>query len=122
MVYVINNCKFKNPQNDFKGSQEDIRRFTSAFEKWGYKVKVKHNLFADAILNKLEKIRDQLKEDPKPFVAIFLSHGHESIVYGSDEKPVYMRQIMEIFSKYNCEEMNEIFKLFIVCACRGGMF
>jgi hypothetical protein len=53
----------------------------------------------------LKKISGEINSNPKPFVAIFLSHGSESSVMGSDETLIEMRQIMNKFPTSECPEM-----------------
>lgn len=120
---IFDNYKFEIPDSDRVGSQEDSRNFKEVFEQLCCNVEVKYNLKAKQMIKELRNISAKIKAKilrPNPFVAIFLSHGIESAILGTDGEPIYISQIMSIFSDDNCPLLRDILKIFIISACRGG--
>jgi len=102
---------------------------TKAFEKLQYKVNLFNNLLRRNILTILENISSEINDKylkPNPLVAIFLTHGKESRIRGTDSNPhsayIFLTQIMEIFSDKKCQPLKDIPKIFILIACRGGNY
>jgi mRNA degradation ribonuclease J1/J2 len=96
-----------------------------AFEKIGYTVEERQNRTADQIISDLTIITRKINTKilkPNPFVAIFLTHGHESVISGTDDECLEIRKIMNLFSDNNCKPLKDILKLIIIGSCRGSKY
>lgn len=125
--YIFDNYDFENTAKNRVGSQQDSQKFKEAFEQkeygLNYNVEVIPNLKAKEMTKELNIISRKIKNNilrPNPLVLIFLSHGQESVIAGTDNELIYVSQIMSIFSDNNCPQLKDVLKLIIINACRGG--
>jgi hypothetical protein len=121
---IYDNYQFIDINLNRDGSPQDRKNFKEAFELIGYIVVERVNLTAKGIITDLLNIRRNIKSNilrPNSFVVIFLTHGHESIIYGIDNEYLEIRDIMQLFSNSNCKPLKDILKLILISACRGGI-
>ena len=67
----------------------------------------------------LKKERDEMSESDALIVFI-MSHGIPDHVLGTDERPVKIDDITEIFDGNNCELLRDKPKIFFIQACQGS--
>ncbi len=123
---IFDNYQFIDINLNRDGSPQDRKNLKEAFKEiLHYEVEEKVNLTAKEIISHLISIRRKINAKilkPNPFVAIFLSHGHKTSIYGIDENCVEIRKILNLFSNHNCEPLKDILKLIIIGSCRGGIY
>ena len=118
---IINNMKFRKYLYR-EGSIVDELRLKQVFEQLGFELKIYHNLSANDITEKLEKLskHQKLSEDDA-LVVIILSHGTvDDVVIGSDDEPVSIQSLLNYFNVKNCRQLIDKPKIFFINACRGG--
>jgi len=130
-VFIFDNVQFEDNMLDRPPySREDTKHLKEAFEQIDYEVvNIFNDLPKQQILIKLEHISKKINDkelNPNPLVAIFLTHGSESRIRGTDKDEesayIFLTQIMEIFSDTKCKSLKDIPKIFILIACRGGNY
>ena len=63
---------------------------------------------------------NSLTDQDEMAVLCILSHGKESVIYGSDGKVVQAKELINQFSDRNCPQMKGKPKMVIIQACQGG--
>ena len=63
-----------------------------------------------------------LEDRDQMLVVCILSHGNNGIIYGRDEGSVPVDDILTTLDNEKCIIMASKPKLFIIHACRGGMY
>lgn len=70
---------------------------------------------------KEESVRPEHK-DADALIVCVMSHGAAGLVYGSDNGKVNIeKDIVMPFNGYNCPDLIDKPKIFIIQACQGGM-
>lgn len=77
----------------------------------------------------LQEMMDIIREETKRpehkrlgmFAVVLMAHGYSGdVVFGSDEKPVYLADVRRILSAANFSAMAGKPKLMVILACSGG--
>ncbi|XP_050389599.2 caspase-1 [Patella vulgata] len=124
---IINNEKFKRNttdndsiMKDRKGSSIDRDRLKETFDKLLFIVESYDNLKAGEMARKINQFA--LNEDHTNydcFAVVILSHGTRDNVYGSDGKPVAIRDLTGPLKPLTCPSLCDKPKLFFIQACQG---
>ncbi|KAJ4936944.1 hypothetical protein JOQ06_001528 [Pogonophryne albipinna] len=98
LCVVINNEDFTG-MSKRNGTQVDVGALRTVFTALGFTVLVHDNLTAGDMKLELHKLcmRNFLEEDA--LVICVLSHGEKECVFGTDGKPVFLRELSQPFSK-----------------------
>ena len=112
--------KVRKKLEDREGSVVDVKNLETLWHKLGFDVKTEKNLPAwkirEVVLNTANEINQ--RHDSSCFVCCIMSHGDMGRIYGSDCKPVDIKEITDSFTKVNCPGLAEKPKLFFIQACR----
>nr|AVD97789.1 caspase 8 [Miichthys miiuy] len=120
---VFNNEKFLNiTLKDREGTQQDEKVLRKVFTDLGFTVVVHNNLTARDIRHKIKELgrRNFLNDDV--LVVCVLSHGEKGCVFGTDEKPVELRELTEPFTSGRAPTLAGKPKLFFIQACQGSNY
>lgn len=119
---IFDNCIFDDPNLNRPGSQVDSNSLQQVFQQLGFDVKLYSNYRKSKIVSTLKNISKQtlILRQQNAFVAIFLSHGDEKGILGSDSKTVSINEIIKKFSNENCNGLIGKPKIFFISACRGS--
>ncbi|XP_071504969.1 caspase-3-like [Diadema antillarum] len=121
-AFIINNYNFKtlSPRT---GSDVDVENVKHVFKEIGYKVIAAQDLTAEGIRDEVTSLKDKILKSDTPvmsFVLVLMSHGDtEGVIYGTDEQPVKVKEITDVFSGRKCPKLNGKPKMFFFQACRG---
>ena len=93
------------------------------FTTLGFNVKVHQNLTAKEIISTVESY-SKMNHEQKVFFLIILSHGtlveNKEAVIGTDGKEVEVRFLQSFFFATKCPSLQNVPKIFMIDACRGG--
>lgn len=120
---VFNNEKFLNiTLKDRGGTQQDANVLRKVFTHLGFTVVVHNNLTAGDIRRRIEELgrRNFLNDDV--LVVCVLSHGEKGCVFGTDEKPVNLRELTQPFTSGRAPTLAGKPKLFFIQACQGSNY
>ena len=116
---IIVNEKFKS-SGDRKGAAKDKEHLEAIYEKLNINCEdnVHDDLGANDMLDKIELFSKQVKRGCSAIFVSLSTHGGENgDVSGSDDRSVYLQNIIDCF--HSNEELLSIPKVFIIQACRG---
>lgn len=119
IAIVIVNIYFANlPTRN--GADNDGNRIISTFNSLGYTVVAKNNLTANEMLKLITDTIANYGYINKIVVAIS-SHGEKGgLVYGIDDKPLLVQDVLDEIDIIKAPHLSGIPKLFILQACRGN--
>ena len=102
-----------------RGAEVDQQNLISAFESLRYSVELYVNLTSEQMFDTMKEIgsRDHSKYDS--FSCCILSHGREGEVFGSDSRPINLRDFTAIVKGSYCRSLLNKPKIFVIQACRG---
>lgn len=117
---IINNLKFDN-SNPRPESVNDAKELVSLFRyKLGFYVECYNNLTSEKMLVLMRNAQRADHSSLSCFILAILSHGGEhGRIYGTDDKPVLVKDISNFFAGDNCLTLKDKPKIFILGACRG---
>ncbi|XP_071829818.1 caspase-6-like [Apostichopus japonicus] len=125
---IFNNKTFRY-MNDRKGTDRDKRHLKSTLEKLGFRVYEKYNSSSKDIKDTINKMAERDHSNADCFVCVFLTHGDDGVVYGSESKAgdptTDVRLQEDVFEKFrgkNCGSLIGKPKIFIIQACRGTVY
>lgn len=110
------------------GSKRDSSMLKTTLSELGFYVKVLSNANSAEIKNVLLTEAAKDHSDADCFLCIFLSHGDDGIVYGSDgdydekDTQIPLQELFDLFRGDRCPSLVGKPKIFIVQACRGSKF
>ena len=108
--------KVRKKLEDREGSVVDVKNLETLWHKLGFDVETEKNLPAwkirEVVLNTANEINQ--RHDSSCFVCCIMSHGDMGRIYGSDCKPVDIKEITDSFTKVNCPGLAEKPKLFFI--------
>ncbi|XP_071828711.1 caspase-6-like [Apostichopus japonicus] len=136
LALIFNNERFHH-LNERTGTQRDERELDTTFKKLGFVVKLCNDYTASEIRGTLLKASNFDHSNFDCFLCVFLTHGDDGIIYGSDGDPesfkgngnvhstnrTWLRlndDVFDIFRGNNCDKLIGKPKIFIIQACRGG--
>ncbi|XP_071480762.1 caspase-2-like [Diadema antillarum] len=119
IVFVLNNNDYVD-RGVRKGSEIDVINVTHVFNEIGYTPVVKQNLTAQEIRGALAEVKRTIRKIHTSVVLVFMSHGVQEGIYGSDGVVISVEDIKEMFSGKNCPALIGKPKIFFFQACRGS--
>ncbi|XP_071828849.1 caspase-6-like isoform X2 [Apostichopus japonicus] len=119
------------------GTRIDTDKLSTTFKNLGFKVLICDDYTADDIRKLLRAASNLNYSGYNCFLCVFLTHGDEGIIYGSDGDPesfngngnvdstsrtwlLLKDDVFDIFRGNNCRSLIGKPKIFIIQACRGG--
>ncbi|XP_055976754.1 caspase-7 [Sorex fumeus] len=117
---IINNKNFdKNTGMDIRtGTDRDAKALHDCFTNLGFEVIIKNDLTCQGMVDLLQKVAGEDHRNSACFACIFLSHGEENIIFGTDDK-IPIKELTSCFRGDRCRTLVEKPKLFFIQACRG---
>nr|XP_033799427.1 caspase-7 isoform X1 [Geotrypetes seraphini] len=103
------------------GTDKDAGDLFQCFCHLGFKVKVYNDYTCDQMQKLLEQAAEENHNDCACFACIFLSHGEEGFIYGTDG-PMCIKKLTTMFRGDRCKTLVGKPKLFFIQACRGSEF
>ena len=121
MCVIINNASFHDETYNRDGAEHDEKNLKDLFEELGFVVKIKKDLTWEE-MHKVSKDAAAINHSNfDAFVFIIMSHGDEcDVVYGVDDRPVRIEDIMREFKPIKCATLRGKPKLFFIQSCRGS--
>ncbi|XP_011669732.1 caspase-3-like [Strongylocentrotus purpuratus] len=120
LVFVLNNYLFgPDRTRERKGSDVDLANVKHVFTEIGYTADEAQNLTAEGIRQKLKSLTQKILSSHTSVVLVFMSHGKEAGIQGTDEEVVTVKEIKDMFSGNNCPALIGKPKIMIFQACRG---
>ncbi|XP_071828716.1 caspase-6-like [Apostichopus japonicus] len=136
LAIIFNNERFAKMANR-TGTRIDRDKLYTTFKNLGFEVHVFDDYTANRISDVLLKASRFDHSDFDCFLCVFLTHGDEGIIYGSDGDPesfndnsnvdstsrtwlLLRDDVFDIFRGNNCRSLIGKSKIFIIQACRGG--
>lgn len=114
---IINNQNFIDPNLKRNGSDKDVKSLKKLFKELKFDV----NVFNDLKIIEMRRIIGEYSSfdytNDDCFVCVFMSHGNDGILLGSDEKKIQIEKLVEPFKE--CPSLIEKPKIFLIQACRG---
>ena len=122
MAVIINNKIFTGKMKRREETDLDAESLFRLFKGLGYEVRLFNDLTGKKMLSTLRDVakRDHRKVDS--LVVCILTHGVEGQLYGSDEELIRVDDVFKPFNGYNCPTLVGKPKVFLMQACRGGVF
>lgn len=116
---IINNKRFE-PRLDMPvrdGTDVDAASLENTLKKLSFDTKIFHNCSASLIRELMLRYAKADHSDCDCFMTIFMSHGEDGVIYGTD-KEIEIENLIQPF-KYNRTLVGKP-KLFFIQACRGN--
>ena len=104
--------------SDRIGSEKDVENVSELFKRLRFDVRIKEDLDARSML---QKLKDMAKTDHKEydcFVLVVMSHGGKGFVYGSDGEKVHYATIKSFFKPSSCPSLIGKPKIIFAQACQ----
>ncbi|XP_052073551.1 caspase-3-like isoform X2 [Mytilus californianus] len=121
-VFMISNTFSKAAKHlKREGSSVDVKNLTELFHQLHFEVVTKTDLTAQEMVMFLKKERNDIKNwnEIECVVLILMSHGKGEYIYGDDNIPVNLADIIGVFDSVHCPGLDEKPRLVFVQACRG---
>ncbi|XP_073491442.1 caspase-7-like isoform X2 [Aquarana catesbeiana] len=116
---IINNKNFKNKNFPVRhGTEKDAEDLCKCFEDMGFEVKVHNDLGCKEMEQLLKSVANSDHSDSACFACIFLSHGEEGQICGTDGV-IPIKTLTTHFLGDQCKSLLGKPKLFFIQACRG---
>ena len=116
---IINNEKFKNLK-ERSWSKSDVQKITELEHVIGIRFNIHRNCSAEKMKSVLEVEKGNLSEETSGLLVFIMTHGaKEDKLYGSDDKLIPLKELVEMFESDKCEYLRNKPKIFIIHACRG---
>ncbi|KAI9518637.1 hypothetical protein NQZ68_035513 [Dissostichus eleginoides] len=119
LCVVINNEDFT-VMSKRNGTQADAGALRTVFTALGFTVLVRDNLTAGDMKMELQKLCRRSFLDEDALVICVLSHGEKECVFGTDGKPVFLRELSQPFSSRAAPTLAGKPKLLFIQACQGS--
>ena len=116
------------PYNVRDGSEEDVKRMRTVFQKLGFQVQVKPDNFKgsrDEVMKILEDFAKSENHVGMSMTAVcIMGHGNDGYFRtsagASDNENIYLENVYELFNADKCESLAGKPKMFIIQTCRGA--
>ncbi|XP_067838676.1 caspase-3b isoform X2 [Heptranchias perlo] len=120
---IFNNKNFcpRTGMNKRTGTDEDAGTLKKTFQKLHFQVMIYNDQTCDEMLDKLQSAAKGDYSQMASFVCIFLSHGEEGFLYGTDGSKE-IKEFTSMFRGDRCKSLVGKPKLFFIQACRGNEF
>uniref|UniRef100_A0A8C8RJV3 Caspase 7 n=1 Tax=Pelusios castaneus TaxID=367368 RepID=A0A8C8RJV3_9SAUR len=120
---IINNKKFeaRTEMATRNGTDKDAEELKKCFRSLRFEVIVHNDRTCDDMMKLLKQAAEENHKDAACFACIFLSHGKEGVIYGTDGfMPI--KDLTTLFRGDKCKTLLGKPKLFFIQACRGEEF
>ncbi|XP_041041760.1 caspase-3b isoform X2 [Carcharodon carcharias] len=123
MCVIFNNKNFhpKTGMDKRNGTDVDAGNLVKTFQKLGFQVVVHNDQTCNEMVEKLKNAAKRDHSQMASFVCIFLSHGDDGLLYGTDGAQE-IKELTSIFKGDQCRTLVGKPKLFFIQACRGNEF
>ncbi|NXR08900.1 CASP8 protein, partial [Semnornis frantzii] len=116
---ILNNYKFKNPDEAREGTVKDGEAVKRIF-KWLQFETVEHmDLEAKQMYAKVKEYSNKDHSNMDCFICFIFSHGEKDKIKGIDNEVVNIKDLLSCFSGSNCPSLAGKPKLFFIQACQG---
>ena len=122
MAVIINNKIFTGKMRKREGTDLDAENLFQLFTGLGYEVRLFKDLTGKKMLSTLQHVAKLDHRSMDSLVVCILTHGVEGQLYGSDEELIPVEMVFKPFNGYNCPTLVGKPKVFLMQACRGGVF
>ena len=118
---IINNEKFDSSTlKERSWSENDVTKILELEDIIGIRFNIHRNLSAQQMENAFTMERSGLSKDNSGLLVFIMTHGTtDDRLYGSDGKPISLKQLVEMFEIDKCLHLKDKPKIFIIHACRG---
>ncbi|NP_001038154.1 initiator caspase isoform X1 [Gallus gallus] len=118
---ILNNYRFKNPNETRKGTVEDGKALKRVFKWLQFDTIEYMDLEAKQIFAKVNEYSKKDHSNMDCFVCFILSHGEKGKIKGVDNELVNIKDLLSCFSGSNCPSLAGKPKLFFIQACQGSV-
>ncbi|XP_074855228.1 caspase-7-like [Carettochelys insculpta] len=120
---IINNKNFEHTTGvgTRVGTDTDAGELHKCFKSLGFEVKVYNDQRCEDMQKLLKQAAAENHSDAACFACIFLSHGDEGKIYGTDGV-LEIKELTTLFRGDKCRTLIGKPKLFFIQACRGSEF
>ncbi|GFT07872.1 caspase-3 [Nephila pilipes] len=119
IAVIMNHVKFyHHGLGDRPESSLDAEALKKLWESYGFTTKIHMNLTDKEVFDVFKSLSKMDHSHYDVFVACYLSHGDEGVVYPSKGDPIKLSDLLDIMSN-DCETLVGKPKLFFVQACQG---
>ncbi|KAM7169555.1 caspase-7 isoform 1-T1 [Macrochelys suwanniensis] len=120
---IINNKNFEDQteMGTRSGTDKDAGALHKCFRNLGFEVVVYNDQCCDDMIKLLQQAADENHSDAACFACIFLSHGIDGHIYGTDGV-LEIKDLTTFFRGDKCKTLIGKPKLFFIQACRGSTF
>ncbi|XP_004428794.1 caspase-3 isoform X1 [Diceros bicornis minor] len=120
LCIIINNKNFHKStgMSPRSGTDVDAANLRETFTNLKYEVRNKNDLTREEIVALMRSVSKEDHSRRSSFICVFLSHGEEGIIFGTDG-PVDLKKLTCFFRGDYCRSLTGKPKLFIIQACRG---
>lgn len=122
LAVIINNKVFTGKMKRREGTDLDAENLYRLFKGLSYDVKLFTDLSGRKMLSTLQHVAKLDHRSMDSLVVCILTHGVEGQLYGTDEELIPVDMVFKPFNGYNCPTLIGKPKLFLMQACRGGVF
>lgn len=122
VAVIINNKNFTGKMKRREGTDLDAENLFRLFKGLCYDVKLFNDLTGAKMLSTLKHVAKLDHRNMDSLVVCILSHGLEGQLYGTDEELIPVEMVFKPFNGYNCPTLVGKPKMFLMQACRGGVF
>lgn len=119
---IINNENFTTERlKPRTGSTTDANALQDTFRSFDFEVETRENLKGDEMKDLFKSLQNKNYDQYDCLVCCILSHGDKGIVYGTDEKELWIENdIIHSFAIDKCRTLTAKPKLFFIQACQGN--
>ncbi|XP_038661605.1 caspase-3-like isoform X2 [Scyliorhinus canicula] len=123
MCIIFNNKNFhpRTGMSKRNGTDVDAGNLIRTFQKLGFHAVVHNDQTCNEMVEKLQNAAKRDHSQMASFVCIFLSHGDDGKLYGTDGFQE-LKELTSIFRGDRCRSLVGKPKLFFIQACRGTEF
>ena len=122
LAVIINNKVFSGKMKKREGTDLDADGLVRLFRWLSYDVRLFTDLKGKQMMAVLKDVARLDHTSVDSLVVCILTHGVENELYGSDEELIPVSEVFKPFNGYNCPSLVSKPKIFIIQACRGGVF
>ncbi|KAF3693555.1 Caspase-3 [Channa argus] len=117
---IINNKNFHKStrMSTRDGTDVDAALAKKTFTDLGYETRVVNDQTVKQMVKLLWNVSKEDHGNSASFVCVFLSHGDEGVIYGTDG-PEKFENLTKFFKGHSCRSLIGKPKLFFIQACRG---
>ncbi|NXV82096.1 CASP8 protein, partial [Atlantisia rogersi] len=116
---ILNNYKFKNPEEAREGTVKDKEAVESVFKWLQFEIVEHMDLEAKQMYAKLKEYSKKDHSNMDCFVCFIFSHGEKDKIKGVDHDLIDIKKLVSCFHGSNCPSLAGKPKLFFIQACQG---